>query len=178
MTNPRWASRRAWLGAAAATVAAAGVGAWVWRGMAQSSAAQAAFWERKFQGADGREMRMSDFKAKPLVLNFWATWCPPCLEELPLLESFFLQNQSNGWQVLGLAADRDASVRRFLARMPLSYPVGLTDNKGVELSQSLGNDGGGLPFTIFFDAGGRLMRHKIGRLDADDLKSWASALKP
>lgn len=169
-------SRRSWLGAAAAAATALGSAGWVWHMKTASERTQELFWQQQFKDVNDHTLLMSNFRTQPLVLNFWATWCPPCLEELPLLDSFFSKNASNGWQVVGLAADQDESVKRFLARSPLSYPVGLAGYAGIELSRSLGNASGGLPHTVFFDARGRLIRHKIGRLDAQDLDSWAHAL--
>lgn len=168
-------SRRRWLTVAVAALAAAGGAGLAWRRMSGDSAAQAAFWQRQFRRPDEAVLAMSDFRGKPLLLNFWATWCPPCIEEMPLLESFFNQNKEKGWQVLGLAADQDDAVRRFLARSPLSYPIGLAGYAGIELSRTLGNEGGGLPYTVFFDAAGRVLHHKIGRLSTDDLQAWTAA---
>lgn len=169
-------SRRRWLVAAVAGLAVAGGAGLAWRRRAGNSAAQAAFWQTQFKRSDDTLLTMTAFSGKPLLLNFWATWCPPCLDEIPLLEAFFNQNKIKGWQVVGLAADQDDSVKRFLARSPLAYPVGLAGYAGIELSRSLGNDGGGLPYTVLFDAAGEMLRHKIGRLTEDDLAAWARAL--
>ena len=115
----------------------------------------------------------SAFKGKPLMLNFWATWCPPCVEELPLINNFFLQNKIKGWQVLGLAVDQAAPVTRFLAQSPLSFPVALAGFPGIEVSRSLGNLSGALPFTVVFDSTGHVLHRKMGKLTTDDLRVWA-----
>lgn len=91
-------SRRAWLGAAAGVALAAGAAGLVWRrGQQQSqvlSEVENAFWQLKFARVDGSELAVSDFKGRPLILNFWATWCPPCVEELPLLSAFLAKTRS------------------------------------------------------------------------------------
>ncbi len=107
-----------------------------------------------------------------MVLNFWATWCPPCVEELPLLNAFFNENRAKGWQVLGLAVDQAAPVTRFLTQSPLAFPVALAGFPGIEVSKSLGNLSGGLPFTVVFGAAGTVLHRKMGKLTPDDLHAW------
>ena len=116
---------------------------------------------------------MSSFKGKRLLLNFWATWCPPCVEELPLLDAFYQAQKGNGWQVLGLAVDQPSMVRRWLQTRPLSFAVGMAGLDGTELSKSLGNLAGGLPFTVVFGTSGELLVRKIGKVSQDELTSWA-----
>ncbi|MGA8513867.1 MAG: TlpA disulfide reductase family protein, partial [Burkholderiaceae bacterium] len=102
----------------------------------------------------------------PLVLNFWATWCPPCVEELPLLEAFYKLNAAKNWQVIGIAVDNAKAVKQFLGKMPLSFPTPVAGLAGTELSRSLGNVSGGLPFTVVFDASGQVALRHIGKLSA------------
>lgn len=171
-------SRRGWL-AAAAGLALAGVGAsLVWRTSSRQSqalsAAEHLFWQQQFMQLDGAMLVTKVFEGKPLVLNFWATWCPPCVEELPLINGFFLQNKVKGWQVLGLAVDQAAPVRRFLATSQLSFPVALAGFPGLEMSRSLGNLSGALPFTVVFDSTGHVLHRKMGKLTVEDLRLWES----
>jgi len=172
-------SRRGWLaGAVGLALAAGGTGLAVQRARQQAqglSAVETAFWLQNFSQVDGPSLAMAAFKGKPLVLNFWATWCPPCVEELPLLSSFFTANKDKGWQVLGLAVDQAAPVRRFLTQSPLSFPVALAGFPGVELSRSLGNLTGGLPFTVVFGGGGAVQHRKMGRLGLPDLQAWGGS---
>lgn len=169
-------SRRGWL-AAAAGFGVAGVGAGLaWRTLPRQSHAlsegEASFWQQQFVQLDGAMLRTASLKGKPVVLNFWATWCPPCVEELPLLNAFFNENSGKGWQVLGLAVDQPAPVSRFLAQSPLAFPVALAGFSGIALSKSLGNLSGGLPFTVVFGAEGTVLHRKMGRLAPDDLHGW------
>ena len=115
---------------------------------------------------------MQSFRGRPLLLNFWATWCPPCVEELPLINAFYQQNKANGWQVLGLAVDKLASVQAFLQKMPLDFPVGMAGLAGADLGRGLGNLAGGLPFSVVVGGNGQVLQRKMGRLSASDLDAW------
>ena len=139
----------------------------------QSTAAADALWAMSFDTPDGKPQAMSSFKGKRLLLNFWATWCPPCVEELPLLDAFYQEQKANGWQVLGLAVDQPSMVRRWLQTRPLNFAVGMAGLDGTELSKSLGNLAGGLPFTVVFGAAGELLVRKTGKVSKDELVSWA-----
>lgn len=177
MSSPG-ASRRGWL-AAAVGFGVAGVGAGLaWRTYQRESlalsAAEAGFWRQQFAQLDGANLATASFRGKPLVLNFWATWCPPCVEELPLLNAFFIENKAKGWQVLGLAVDQVAPVTRFLTQSPLAFPVALAGFPGIEVSKSLGNLSGGLPFTVVFGSSGTVLHRKMGKLHTDDLRGWAA----
>ena len=169
-------SRRGWL-AAAAGLAAAGVGAGlVWRTSSRQSQAlseaESLFWRQQFSQLDGVLLATHNFKGQPLVLNFWATWCPPCIEELPLINNFFQQNKAKGWQVLGLAVDQADPVKRFLTGLPLSFPVALAGFPGLEISRSLGNSSGALPFTVVFSSTGHVLHRKMGKLTNADMGLW------
>lgn len=170
-------SRRRYLGwsaAVAASAAAAGAG-WAWwrtQPMAEETDAIRAFWEQSFDTPTQETLAMASFKGKPLLLNFWATWCPPCIAELPLLNTFYRENVDKGWQVLGIAVDQPSAVRTFLGKLPLEFPVAMAGLQGTELSRSLGNLGGGLPFTVLFAADGRILLRKIGQVTPENLRQW------
>ena len=181
--------RRQWL--ALATVgglaAAAGAGWGWWRqpgagsdptsrlpAMAADATTQAAaaFWPLRFEQPSGGELAMASLRGQPLLLNFWATWCPPCVKEMPLLDQFHREQASRGWQVLGLAVDSPTPVRSFLQRQPMGFPIGLAGMDGVELAKSLGNAGGQLPYSVVFDREGRFRHRKLGTVDEALLASW------
>ncbi len=175
--------RRGMLAAGVALSALAGSGLVWWRQRPNptdqpdqpdqpDAAVLAAFWAQSWETPDGRTLAAAEWRGSPLLVNFWATWCPPCVEELPLLDDFHLQQRGQGWQVLGLAIDQPSAVRAFLARRPLGFPVGLAGLGGTELSRQLGNANGGLPFSVLFDRQGRLVERKLGRLQPDDLQRW------
>ena len=167
----RVSRRRALYAGVAAAAALGGAGLAWWR--LQPRAVQA-LWTQAFDTPEGAQLAMGAFAGKPLLLNFWATWCPPCVEELPLLNTFHRENKANGWQVVGLAIDQPSSVRKFLARLPLDFPVGLAGLGGSELGRSLGNLTGGLPFTVVFGAEGRVLHRKMGQVTPQDLQKWVA----
>ncbi len=159
----------------AAALAAAGLGWATWQKQAASrlspEAAQA-LWQAEFEQPDGRPLSLAAFRGKPLVLNFWATWCPPCVKEIPLLVEFYRQQSSNGWQMIGLAIDQPTPVKRFMQELNMPYAVGLAGLNGTELMKILGNDRGGLPFTLVLDAKEGILQRKLGELHAGDLGEW------
>ncbi|MEO7127810.1 MAG: TlpA disulfide reductase family protein [Rhodoferax sp.] len=170
-------SRRAVLYAGVAAAAALGGAAVAWWRFQPhgDSDADPALWGLTFDTPTGDKVVMQSLRGKPLLVNFWATWCPPCVAELPLLDDFYRKNSSNGWQVLGLAVDKLDAVSRFLIRTPVTFPVGMAGLAGTDLGRSLGNTVGGLPFTVVFDSAGAVMHRKIGKLAPTDLQQWAAS---
>jgi len=169
-------SRRGWLIASvAAAAAAAGAGFAWWRQRPADADAGAVqrLWSLEFERPQGGALAMASLRGNPLLLNFWATWCAPCIEEMPMLDAFFRQHAGNGWQVAGLAIDQPSAVRKFLQRTPVTFPIGLAGLEGTELIRSLGNLSGGLPFSIVFDADGRIRQRRMGRVSEADLKAWS-----
>jgi len=169
--------RRRWLLAGAVGLVAAGVGAGVaWQRFRPHDVQPDNFWSLSFPTPEegGQMLALAPLRGRPLLVNFWATWCPPCVEELPLLNSFYAQNKANGWQMVALAVDKADSVRRFLTRMPLDIPVGMAGMEGSDLARSLGNEAGGLPFTVVFGPNGRVLERKIGQVQESDLQAWRS----
>ncbi|WP_313069695.1 TlpA disulfide reductase family protein [Melaminivora sp.] len=169
------ARRRLMLGVGA-LAAAAGAGAAWWRTRPGPVAEDAAgrFWSASFDGLSGQKLHMTDFRGHPLLLNFWATWCPPCVQELPLLDRFHQEQRGRGWQVLGLAIDQEDKVRQFLERRPLGFPLAMAGLDGSDLGRALGNERGGLPFSVLFAADGGILVRKMGELSAQDLASWST----
>ena len=167
--------RTLWTGALALTACATGAGVAWWRLHPREapSPALAAFWASRFEGPNGEPVAMEQFRGRPLLVNFWATWCPPCVDELPLLNAFHAEHAGRGWQVLGLAVDQPSAVRRFTQKLPLAFPVAMGGLQGTELSKALGNASGGLPFSVAFNARGGVAERKLGQLKPDDLAQWA-----
>jgi thiol-disulfide isomerase/thioredoxin len=163
----------------AAVAAAAGAGwAW-WRGGDRSAPLtepEQALWQQRFDQPAGGELVMATLRGKPLVLNFWATWCAPCVKEMPLLDAFHRQHQAKGWQVVGLAIDGPTPVREFLTKLPVGFPIGLAGFTGVDLARSLGNERGGLPFSVIFDRRGAAVFRKLGTIEDAELAHWAGQL--
>ncbi len=135
-----------------------------------------AFLQQSFSTPDGAELSFSALRGAPLLVNFWAPWCAPCVEELPMLDIFYQAQRRRGWQLVGLAVDQAGAVQRFLQAAPVSFPVAQAGLAGMQLSRQLGNEAGGLPFSVLFDAGGRIHRRKLGQLSREELNAWASTL--
>jgi len=160
--------------ALAETAAGAGV-AW-WRSRPEAVDGNAAIWTLRFETPTGGQLALADLRGKPLLLNFWATWCPPCVGELPLLDRFHHEQQARGWQVVGLAVDNLAPVREFLGKRPVGFAIGLAGVDGVALSRTLGNTGGALPFSVVFDAAGKVAERKLGVIQPEDLTRWTAVI--
>jgi thiol-disulfide isomerase/thioredoxin len=157
----------------AAAAAGAGQGGWRDTPGAEDEGAVRRLWDLSLQTPQGAPLALASLKGRPLLLNFWATWCPPCVEEMPLLDGFFRQHAAKGWQVLGLAVDQPSSVRTFLQKTPVAFPIALAGLEGTELARSLGNLTGGLPFTVVLGPEGRVRQRRMGRVSASDLKAWS-----
>lgn len=177
-------NRRRWLLAAGGVAGLAAIGAGVaWQQRGERQARQnaeadaaldgrtAGFWRLRFPTPEGGELLTASLRDRPLVLNFWGSWCPPCVKEMPELDRFAREHP--GWRVLGLAVDTPRAVREFLARSPVSYAIALAGFEGSELARKLGNSQAGLPFTVLFDRRGEVARHKAGETHFDELAAWA-----
>lgn len=169
-------TRRALFAAAAAVATGLGAGVGWQRWRPQSSAPEAAdqLWAQTLVTPDGVATPLAGWRGQPTLVNFWATWCPPCVEEMPMLDAFYAQH-ADRCHILGLAIDQATAVRNFLKKQPMRYPILLAGAQGLPLTQTLGNQGGGLPFSVFLDASGQVSHTKLGKLSERDLQTWAQA---
>lgn len=141
--------------------------------------AVAAFWQQGAARPDGQRLEFASLRNRRLLVNFWATWCPPCVKEMPLLDRFHREHGPpartgpQAWSVLGVAIDRNEAVVEFLRSRPVGYDIVVAGLDGTTWGRALGNDKGGLPFTVAIDAGGRITHRKIGEISEDELRSWA-----
>lgn len=181
-TDSRQNTRRALL-AGVGLLAAAGGGWWALKQQAAPGAGAgqipagdpvpADFWTRQFDTLDGPALVLSSLQGRPLLINFWATWCPPCVKEMPEIDRFQREFSGQGWNVLGLAVDSPTPVKGFLAKNPVAFKIGLAGFGGTELAQELGNAAGGLPFTVLIDAQGGIRQRKMGATSFEELAAWA-----
>ena len=133
-------------------------------------------WSLEFDGLEGAPIKMATWRGRPMLLNFWATWCAPCVVEMPLLDRFAREQPARGWQALALAVDQPDPVRRFIAERSLRLPVAIAGSTGLDLSRHLGNVGGGLPFTVAFDSAGSAVQRRLGAVSADLLAAWTASV--
>ena len=119
----------------------------------------------------GEPQSIRSWPEQALVVNFWATWCPPCLREIPLLKEF-QRTEAGTIQVVGIAVDQRAPVEAFAADMEFNYPILIGQSAAMEAAASFGVDFVGLPFTVFADAGGDLLGVRTGELRAEHLSEF------
>jgi thiol-disulfide isomerase/thioredoxin len=123
---------------------------------------------------DGRPVRLPDAHAgKALLLNFWASWCGPCVAEMAELQRFSAQQPTNGVQVIGIALDDPASVAAFLKAHPVGYPILLDQPGPQDSSVRLGDRAGVLPYSVLISTDGRLLKQEVGPFKPGKIDDWA-----
>jgi thiol-disulfide isomerase/thioredoxin len=125
---------------------------------------------------EGKPLPLADFRGKPLVLNFWATWCPPCRKEIPELIEFHKRHVSRGVTLIGITVEDQARVAEFVAATPIPFPVLVGRDKGIALLQALGNQSAGLPYTVVLDRQGNIVFIKRGALTRERLEQVIAPL--
>jgi len=116
---------------------------------------------------DGTTHRLTQWKGKPLLINFWATWCEPCRREIPLLKTLQRERASEGLQIVGIAVDSRDATREYAQQQGIDYPVLVGQQGALEAVNAFGMDTV-LPFSVFVDGRGRILTMKIGELHRDE----------
>ena len=124
----------------------------------------------------GKSQTLENWKGKVIVVNFWATWCPPCREEMPELSRLQDQLGPNGVQFVGIAIDEASNVAQFTKTTPVSYVLLIGTPESPGLMAQLGNRAQGLPFTVIIDRQGKLSWARLGRLDMGELNKQLATL--
>ncbi len=117
----------------------------------------------------GRSRSLAEWRGRVLIVNFWATWCPPCLKEIPDFVRMQEKLGPKGLQFVGIAADQPDKVRDFAAKYKMNYPVLLADMNIIEIARRAGNRAGGLPFTVILNREGKWVASESGALDEQKL---------
>jgi peroxiredoxin len=124
-----------------------------------------ALYAATFPDSEGNTQAISQWRGKIMVINFWATWCPPCREEMPELSRFHEHYRNKGVLVLGIATDDVAKIREFTQETQVSYPLLAGDMDAMNLGNALGNNKGILPYTVIVDRDGSVVKTYFGRVN-------------
>lgn len=118
----------------------------------------------EFTDLEGRTRRLDEWRGKVVLCNFWATWCPPCRQEIPMLIVLSKEMAPKGVEIVGIAIDSAAKVAEFAKEYKVSYPLLIAGPNGIDLMRAAGNRVGGLPYTAFLDRRGKIAYRKLGAL--------------
>lgn len=129
------------------------------------------FFNLSMDNAKGQEQALSLWKGKVLVVNFWATWCAPCVKEMPDLSALQIEMASKNIQIIGIGIDTAANITEFSTKYKISYPLYVAGLSGTNLMREFGNQSGGLPYTLLIGSDGRVKKAYLGQLKMDGLRA-------
>ena len=129
-----------------------------------------AFFANSWQTPDGKTANSENWREKVLVVNFWASWCPPCVEEMPTLDKIAQEYSAKNVLIVGIGIDSPSNIREFLQKTPVSYPIVIGGLEGSNLSKQMGNAQGALPYTVVINPKGKSIYTKLGKITEDELK--------
>ena len=135
------------------------------------STAVASLMKANLPDTQGQTHTLSEWRGKVLLVNFWATWCPPCVEEMPELVDLQNSSEIKNLQIVGIGVDSPSNIQQFTKKFQISYPILVAGMEGTEIARALGNQAGGLPFTVLIDADGRVSQTYLGRLNMNRVKA-------
>lgn len=131
----------------------------------------AEFLNSPWKDPQGDAIDTQNWKNKTLVINFWGSWCPPCVEEMPMLAKVSQELSSKNVLFVGIGIDSPSNIREFLKKTPVPYPIVIGGLDGNRWSKQFGNDAGGLPFTAIIRSNGTIIFKKLGKIEEDEIKS-------
>jgi len=129
-----------------------------------------AFFANSWQTPDGKPANLENWRNKVLVVNFWASWCPPCVEEMPALDKIAQEYVGKNVLIVGIGIDSPSNIREFLQKTPISYPIVIGGLEGSNLAKQMGNTQGALPYTVIINPQGKSIYTKLGKISEDELK--------
>jgi thiol-disulfide isomerase/thioredoxin len=166
-------SKRNFLIAASAGVVACGAGAWggYWwfNGRSANTGDAAKLLNASFESLDATSTPIAKWRGKTLVVNFWATWCAPCRDEMPDFVKAQTEFGSKGLQFVGVAIDRKPAVEKFAKELAINYPILIGDVAWLDTLKTMGNPQGVLPFTIVFSPTSEVMLRRVGKLKYSEI---------
>jgi thiol-disulfide isomerase/thioredoxin len=143
---------------------------------APQSPAVATLFAQKMPNAAGQSHALSQWQGKTLIVNFWATWCAPCVDEMPELAELQTEVAAKNTLIIGIGIDSSANISEFAKKYHITYPLYVAGISGTELSRIFGNQAGGLPFTVLIGPDGQVKKSYLGRLKMDELRADLAAL--
>jgi len=129
-----------------------------------------------FADLEGKPRKLAEWQGKILILNFWASWCAPCLEEIPILIAVRSAYAHLGVEIVGIAIDVPAKIVEFSKRLTITYPILVADTGGLELMRLLGNAAAALPYTVFLDRESKPVKRKLGALKRPEVEAVLSGM--
>lgn len=134
----------------------------------------AAFYEASLPDLDGQTIALRAYLGRPTVVNFWATWCAPCVQEMPYLDA--IAKNSPKLSFVGIGIDTEANIKQFISKIPVSYQLVVAGHAGISMVRALGNAAGGLPFTVLLAEDGSIFDTILGQVEPEDLQRRISKL--
>ena len=125
---------------------------------------------------NGRKVKLTDYKGKVLVVNLWASWCPPCQKETPEFVALQKELGDKGVQFIGIGVDEEAPIREFVTRMGVNYPILLAGDQGDQMLLDFGDTQGALPYTLVIDRSGQVRERHLGYYPQDELRKTLQGL--
>ncbi|MEW5792397.1 MAG: TlpA family protein disulfide reductase [Pseudomonadota bacterium] len=119
---------------------------------------------------NGKETGLADFKGKVLVVNLWASWCPPCRKETPEFIALQQELGSKGVQFVGIGVDEEPAIRAFVKEMGVTYPILLAGEQGDQILMAFGDVQGVLPYTLVLDREGKVRERHLGYYPQEELR--------
>ncbi len=136
-----------------------------------------ALFEGKVLNVDGKGYPMKSLRGKPMLINVWAPWCAPCVEELPELSALSQASVAKSVQFIGLGVDNAQNISDFSVKNPVLFPLVVAGVAGTTLAKALGNTSGALPFTVLINAAGQPVSQKTGRVSSAEVRAWIEKMQ-
>ncbi|HEY8024751.1 MAG TPA: TlpA disulfide reductase family protein [Burkholderiaceae bacterium] len=148
------------------------------RALAETPSAAAAqdFFATSLPDAKNQSQALAQWKGKILLVNFWATWCHPCVQEMPELSNLQAKGKIKNLQIIGIGIDSASNIEEFSVKYKISYPLYVGGMGGSELLRKMGDPAGGLPFSLLIGADGQVKKTYLGSLKVDQVKRDIAAL--
>ena len=168
-------NRRQWISIIGISLVALAAGVltsqWIYRAGLADDPAIKAFFANPWQTPDGKSVDTKEWRGKVLIVNFWASWCPPCVEEMPTLDKLQQEFKAQNVLFVGIGIDSPSNFRQFLEKTPVSYPIVIGGLEGSNISKQMGNAQGALPYTVIINTQGKATSSKLGKISEEELKS-------